>query len=171
MTIPSRRLRAQLSMYVPRDDAFELEAIRLLVDPVQSRLIPAHVTLCRESELAEISEIELARRLAASHLKPITLRFGPAEVFDGHGILLRCIEGEGEFQALREHVLGSRKIMAQAPHITLAHPRNPKSPGNSLSNTAQLPEVHSFSFSMVCLIKQQEDEPWTVIQEFQLECS
>lgn len=145
-----------------------LEATRQLLDPVQSRLIPAHVTLCREDELATITDSQLESRLTDSSLRPITLRFGQPEVFDDHGVLLACVEGEQEFHALREHVLGSRAIRRQSPHMTLAHPRNPRSMDNSWANIARIPQVGAITFSTVHLIEQNGDEPWKIIHEFKL---
>jgi 2'-5' RNA ligase len=160
--------RRQLSLYVPGNVATELEAVRRILDPIQSRLIPAHVTLCREDELGKISGSEVQDRLANPQLRPITLRFGRPEVFFGHGVLLSCIAGEEEFRGLREQLLGSRDLRDQRPHITLAHPRNPKSPGNCLSNTSRLPEVTSITFSTLCLIEQKGSEPWKLLQTFEL---
>jgi 2'-5' RNA ligase len=171
MNHSGRPIRRQLSLYVPPHAGVELEAARLLLDPVQSRLIPAHVTLCREDELVKVSEPELQARLADTRLKPVTLHFGRPEVFDGHGVLLACIAGEQDFRALREHVLGTSAIRRQAPHITLAHPRNPRSPDNCLSNTAHLPEVTSVTFSSICFIEQRGNEPWRVLQEILLQGS
>ena len=100
--------------------------------------------------------------------KPLTLQFGRPVVFQGHGILLPCIGGARDFQALREHVLGSCQIRHPAPHITLAHPRNPKSPDNCLANAEVLPEVMSIAFTNVCLIAQTGTTAWRVLQEFAL---
>jgi 2'-5' RNA ligase len=161
-------MRTQLSLYVPASAATGIEAVRRLLDPVQSRLIPAHVTLCREDELARVSRADLQSRLADFQRKPITLLFGRPEVFDGHGVLLPCIGGEEGFRSLREHVLGSKEIRRQAPHITLAHPRNPRSPNNIPSNTAQLPAIIEITFFTVSLIEQAGGEPWTLIQAFEM---
>lgn len=160
--------RRQLSMFVPRRFAAEIEAVRQIVDPVQSRLIPAHVTLCREDELGKISEAELGARLSSPHLKPITLRFGEPEAFHGHGILLSCIEGLDDFRALRQSLLGASDIRAQLPHLTLAHPRNPQAPGNSLDSAAGLRSLPPIPFSTICLIEQTRSEPWQVLRSVDL---
>jgi 2'-5' RNA ligase len=155
-------------MFVPGDVAIDFEELRRALDPIQSLLIPAHVTLCREDELNQISDSELRVRLSRVHLKSITLRFGRPEAFDGHGILLTCIGGASDFRSLREHVLGSITIREQRPHITLAHPRNPKSPGNSLARALSLPEVISITFPAIRLIEQHGVQPWKVLQQFKL---
>lgn len=161
-------LRRQLSLFVPGNSAEELEAVRRIVDPVQSGLIPAHVTLCREDEIGQLSLSEIQARLSNPKLEPITLRFGQAEAFLGHGILLNCIGGLNEFQALREQILGSREIRAHQPHITLAHPRNPKAPGNSLSAISSLRLPISIQFDQVSVIEQEGRESWRSLQSFLL---
>lgn len=156
-------------MYLPEPEAPELEAARRLLDPVQSSLIPAHVTLCREDELALVKSDALASRLNDIQAMSVTLYFGRPEVFQGHGILLPCIAGEEAFRSLREHVLGSRAIRRQSPHITLAHPRNPKSAGNCLANANVLPEVIIMTFINVALIEQTGATPWRVLQTYELQ--
>ena len=158
--------RKQLSMYVPPDAATELEDVRRAVDPVQSGLIPAHVTLCREDELGELESVKA--RLRRPPFKPLTLRFGRPVAFSGHGLLLECVGGGDQFRALREYLLASSRIRDQKPHITLAHPRNPKARGNSLSNTSALPEVIEVTFPSVCLIEQEADKPWRLLETYEL---
>jgi 2'-5' RNA ligase len=155
-------------MFVPNDAAVDFEKLRRTLDPVQSLLIPAHVTLCREDELNQMSESQLRVRLSQVRLKPVTLRFGRPETFDGHGILLNCIGGANDFRLLREHVLDSTTIMEHRPHITLAHPRNPKSCGDSLANASTLPEIISMTFRAIQLIEQHGVQPWRVLQQFEL---
>lgn len=159
-------IRKQLSLYVPADRAKEIENVREIVDPIQSNLIPAHITLCREDELHELSTIKA--RLTHIPLKPITLRFGTPEIFSGHGLLLNCIDGQGDFRLLREYLLASKNIKNQRPHITLAHPRNPKSNGNLLGNTSRLPEMIEITFSTIYLIEQTRNEPWRVLEKYEL---
>lgn len=143
--------------------------MRRLVDPVQSRLIPAHVTLCREDEICELPADELAKRLAQIQRASVTLRFGRPREFHGHGILLECIGGESAFQQLRESVLDSIDVRIQRPHITLAHPRNPRAIGNSLANAMRLPAIIAITFPSLCLIEQTGGEPWAVLREFGLD--
>jgi 2'-5' RNA ligase len=159
-------MRKQLSLYVPKDAAKDLEAVRNLVDPMQSSLIPAHITLCREDELEDLSTLK--HRLRHIPLKPLTLNFGKPEVFFGHGLLLNCLDGEDEFRALREYVLASKNIRNQQPHITLAHPRNPKALGNSLSNLSRLPEIIQITFPTIYLIEQEGNHPWQILERYEL---
>ncbi len=159
-------IRKQLSLYAPEPAAIPVEEIRRVVDPVQHRLIPAHVTLCREDELTDLERI--TDTLRGNSFAPVTLRFGKAEFFDGHGLILHCVEGETGFRALREALLGSADIRNQRPHLTLAHPRNPKAPGNALANTAGLPTPFSITFPTVFLIRQTGRQPWEILDRFPL---
>lgn len=158
--------RRQLSMYVPHDAAREIEAVRRIVDPIQSRLIPAHVTLCREDELGDLASV--LARLRGAPFKPLTLRFGKPVAFAGHGILLECVEGEDGFLALRQYLLASSRVREQKPHITLSHPRNPRSEGNSLNNASTLPEVIEVTFPGVYLIEQEGGRPWQLLEKYEL---
>jgi 2'-5' RNA ligase len=161
-------MRSQLSLFVPPRVSVGIEAVRRIVDPVQSRLIPAHVTLCREDELNGIGVADIAARLRDSRRGPISLRFGPPERFGGHGILMPCIAGTADFALLREVVLGTTGIRAHAPHLTLAHPRNPRAQGNDLSAVASLRDGVTVTFDEVQLIDQDADAPWVLRATFPL---
>jgi 2'-5' RNA ligase len=164
MRLPAAR--KQLSMYVPESVAKIIEIVRKTVDPIQSALIPAHITLCREDELEDNSKLH--DRLSSISFKPLTLRFGRPEIFLDHGLLLNCIEVADEFCLLREYLLDSKSIRNQTPHITLAHPRNPKSYGNSLGATAALPDIITINFSTIYLIEQEASEPWRIFARYEL---
>ena len=160
------KARIQLSLYAPRSSASELEDARRVLDPIQANLIPAHVTLCREDELQVVDLSALGSTLGSS--RPITLRFGSPEVFQGHGVLLPCIEGEDEFQELRKCILGAGLVRRQAPHITVAHPRNPRSPQNIPANLCAVPSGLVITFDRVQHIRQEPQTPWQVIAELPL---
>lgn len=153
-------LRRQLSLYLPDDAAAPIEAVRRVLDPAQHALIPAHVTLCRDDEVAGVAEATLRT------LPPLTLVFGRAVAFNGHGILLPCIAAEEAFARLRERLLGNARRLT--PHITLAHPRNPRAPGNTLDHAMTLPPQISVSLAEVSLIEQAPGEPWRVIDRYAL---
>ncbi|QEL55021.1 2'-5' RNA ligase family protein [Chromobacterium paludis] len=155
--VEAARLREQLTLFVPRVEGAPLEVVRRALDPVQAGLIAAHVTLCREDEIAGLSMERLFERLRG--MAPLRLAFGPAECFLGHGILLPCIEGEADFQAMRRAVLGSG-ARGHAPHLTLAHPRNPRAAGNSLLDTPGLPGAMTLMFGAVSMIRQHGEAPW-----------
>jgi 2'-5' RNA ligase len=157
-------VRRQLTLFVPAPYAAAIEAVRQVVDPVQHRLIAAHVTLCREDELAPLAHDELDARAGRSLAEPLVLAFGAPEPFDGHGILLPCVAGLGGFHALRRRVLGVPSPRAHRPHLTLAHPRNPVAPGNALDRAAALADLGPIPFDAVSLIEQHGHEPWRVLR-------
>ena len=152
--------RTQLSLFVPPSISADIEKVRRLLDPVQAALIPAHVTLCREDEL---EEVDLESPMSIIGAGSLTLKFGAPEVFAGHGVLLPCIEGEDRFGQLRRRVLGDRTIRQQAPHLTLAHPRNPRAPQNLPENLAAVPRGLVITFTHVQLIRQEGTAPWQII--------
>lgn len=161
--------RVQLSLFVPEPVATTLESVRRVLDPVQASLIPAHVTLCREDELAGVDEDVLRSRVGAA--RQIVLGFGAPEPFSSHGILLPCIAGEPEFQRLRQTILGTADARPSAPHVTLAHPRNPKALGNSLANAAALAGGTSATFEIVHRIEQVGSAPWRIVATYRLGAS
>ncbi len=161
--------RRQLSLYVPRAEGVLLEALRRALDPVQAGLIPAHVTLCREDELGQVPAMEIEARLRMAAAEPVTLGFGRPVSFEGHGLLLPCVAGEQAFHQLRIEVLGATAIRRHAPHITLAHPRNPPPAKGSLVDVMGLPENLSFTFVTIFSIEQVgATSPWRVLREFAL---
>jgi hypothetical protein len=162
---PTRR---QLTLFVPSPVAAHVESVRRVMDPVQSRLIPAHVTLCRSEELADVASDTLRTRLQEARSEPLTLRFGPPERFEGHGMMLGCTAGDHDFRKLREVLLGSVPERLERAHITLAHPRNPKAPGNLLANASVLEHGITVTFRTLALIEQQESDPWKVLETWEL---
>ncbi len=159
--------RVQLTLFVPEMEARAIEQVRAQLDPVQQRLIAAHVTLCREDELAEVPLQRL--RAAAVRPEPLTLGFGAPERFTGHGVLLPCVGGSAAFHRLRLLALGSEAIREQAAHITLAHPRNPVAIGNRTDRDIGLPTPMLITFTAISLIEQMDDGPWEVLDIFPLD--
>ena len=89
--------------------------------------------------------------------------------FDGHGVLLPCVSGEQAFHQLRREALGATAIRRHAPHITLAHPRNPAPAKGSLVDAMGLPDDLSFTFATIVSIEQIEAKlSWRVLREFTL---
>lgn len=155
--------RVQLSLYVPEPQAATINAVRRILDPIQNQLIPAHVTLCREDELESISFDEIKPRVAVFPLASLTLTFDRPQSFSSHGILLPCIAGEESFANLRRCLLGIARIRHHSPHITLAHPRNPKAIGNCLEIANQLPDRMQITFRLVFRIEQNGSDPWQIL--------
>jgi hypothetical protein len=164
----SETSRIQLTLFVPDSGASDLEAVRRSLDPVQARLIRAHVTLCREDELEGLGGAELEARVRAFEPGALTLRFGPPEIFHAHGVLLPCVEGQEAFQALRRWVLSSSTVRPHPAHITLAHPRNPRAAGNTPMNAAPLERGLAVTFPTVARIRQTGADAWEQLWEHRL---
>ena len=67
-------MRRQLSLFLPPDQRSVVEPIRQRLDPLQHAMIPAHVTLCRDDELATWPPVR--DRLASLKSISITMQFG-----------------------------------------------------------------------------------------------
>jgi hypothetical protein len=163
--------RRQLSLFVPEPVAAALDAARAILDPIQCGLIPAHVTACRDEEMHALLGGELEGAIDAASLGPIMLVFGRAVLFDDHGILLPCISGQEAFATFRARLLGTSLPRREAPHITLAHPRNPKSMGNDLGVALKLPAQIEIVFPEASLIEQRNGDRWRVLRRFRLRLS
>lgn len=59
-TLSMSTFRRQLSLFVPEPARGPVDAVRQALDPQQHALIPAHVTLCRESELDPWPQVHTA---------------------------------------------------------------------------------------------------------------
>jgi 2'-5' RNA ligase len=160
--------RRQLTLFVAEPLASVLDAVRRTLDPVQASLIAAHVTLCREDEIERTSAEALLNQLKSWRMGPITLAFGQLIRFAGHGVLLPCQQGSDEFQRLRRCLLGSQEVREHAAHLTLAHPKNPQSTGNTDSALAVCPNALELQFASVALIEQQGSKPWRLLEEASL---
>jgi hypothetical protein len=158
-------IRRQLTLFVAGPWASRLEALRRSLDPVQGSLIPAHVTLCREDEIEGTTPSVLFTRVESWEAGSITLAFGHPVRFSGHGVLLPCERGSGQFKRLRQWLLQDQHAREHGAHITLAHPRNPRSAGNTDPALAACPQALELQFGSVALIEQQGSEPWRLIQE------
>ncbi|MCC6244828.1 MAG: 2'-5' RNA ligase family protein [Gemmatimonadaceae bacterium] len=158
-------LRRQLTLFVPAPWCAHLDALRQTLDPIQASRIAAHVTLCREDEIAHADASSLLLRVTTWADGPLRLTFGSPQRFDGHGILLPCKHGAGEFHALREWVLNRSGVRTHAAHITLAHPRNPRAPGNTDAALATCQQSLELPFATVALIEQHGNAPWNIIQQ------
>jgi hypothetical protein len=158
-------IRRQLTLFVDEPWRTRLDALRRVLDPVQAGLIGAHVTLCREDEIETLGVDAIVSRIAAWPHGPIGLSFGEPERFGGHGVLLPCTHGSRAFHALRAWILQAEGVREHAPHLTLAHPRNPIAPGNTEQALAACPREVELHVGRVALIEQVGSAPWRVMQE------
>ncbi len=156
------RVRRQLTLFVPPPEGPALDALRARLDPVQAGLIAAHVTLCREDELQALGWPQLQERLDCWPFGALALVFGPAERFQGHGLLRPCTAGADGFQALRRWVLRNESVRVHPAHLTLAHPRNPVAAGNdepAFAACAKAPPLR-LTLATATLIEQAGASAW-----------
>jgi hypothetical protein len=158
-------IRRQLTLFVDEPWRSRLQQHRVVLDPVQAALIPAHVTLCRDDEVASLDEATFVKRVAAWPHGPLDLSFGAAQRVEGHGVLLRCVHGAGVFHTLRQWLLHDVEARGLGAHLTLAHPRNPRAVGNTDEVLAAVPTALALTFASVALIEQHGTAPWKVLRE------
>lgn len=150
-------VRHQASLYL--SDAAEIETLRQQFNPRQAELIPAHVTLCREDEVADWDLL----RKRASGLCPFELRleFGQA-VRSGDLVYLPVVNGEAEFQKLRGDLLGHRPRNHE-PHITVIHPRNGRCTDRDFEEIHRRASPFVHVFRRIRVIEQTSGGRWKTL--------
>jgi hypothetical protein len=149
-------IRTQASLYLV--DVPKVESIRRRFNPAQARLIPAHVTLCREDE-AE-SWHGLCERIQSLCPFELTLEFG-APIRNGNFVYLPPQTGEEDFHRLRCDLLDA-PVRRQDPHLTLIHPRN------GICDEAVFAEIHktirpfTHTFHHIEIIEQAKGGVWNI---------
>jgi hypothetical protein len=146
--------RRQASLYLT--DAPVVERLRARHNPFQAKLIPAHVTLCREDEVSDWGNFE--ERLKAVSPFSLTLRFG-VPLRDGNFVYMPVVEGAVSFQRLRKTLLGGNP-RSHSPHLTIVHPRNGTCDDIAFSDIAQAITSFEYTFGEAMLIEEQDDGVW-----------
>jgi 2'-5' RNA ligase len=158
------RTRRQLTLFVNKNDAIKIEAIREKFNPLQYALIDSHVTLCREDEIEDIDQV--MANLRSLDLTPITILFGPPQRFDqGKGVLLPAVGDNAPFHALRKAVMEgiSDNPRKHEPHITLMHPRNATCTNSVFEQIIRADLPIKLEFGHISLIQQTGDGAWQSI--------
>lgn len=162
--------RQQLTLSVAEKEAMAIEQIRHAYNSQQFDLIKAHVTLCREEEIANITRV--VQNLSKLQQNPITLSFGKAIRFaDGKGVLMPAIGNNAPFEALRASILQGliENPREHAPHITLMHPRNATCNDAIFAHIEQIALPQQITFKKISLIEQEIGEKWITLREFELD--
>jgi 2'-5' RNA ligase len=152
--------RRQASLYLPDgEDRRRIEILRRRFNPAQAAIIPAHVTLCREGEVADWDA--LADRARQLHPISIQLRFGPP-VREGNLVFLPATGPVEHFDDLRAALLvgGRNPPRRETPHITLVHPRNGTCDDEAFSQIRAAAMPFSVTFTAVMLIEQRNGGVW-----------
>ncbi len=163
------RTRLQLTLFL-HGQAPVIEEIRVRYNPLQAQLIAAHVTLCREDELAQLELIK--DNLSRLQLPwPLVIHFGPPQRFNqGKGVLLTAVGDLTDFAHLRRLVLAGTNSAPREhqAHLTLMHPRNSACTDEIFAQLLNYTFPSALTFSRVCLIIQTDQQPWKPLDEFSL---
>ncbi len=165
----NKRRRIQLTLFVDEKQSAAIERIRQKFNPLQYRLIRAHVTLCREDEIESFDNV--LYNLTSQVLPKISICFGKVTRFsEGNGVLLPVNDNLHSFRTLRSQVLHGiiEAPRNHEPHITLMHPRNSICTDEIFQQIIKINLPTIITFGKVSLIEQVEQEPWKIIQEFDL---
>ncbi len=161
--------RLQLTLFVDEKHSVAIESIRQKFNPQQYGLIKAHVTLCREDEIEPIEAV--LYNLTQQALPKISISFGKAIRFsDDNGVLLPANDNLHSFRTLRSQVLHGiiEAPRNHEPHITLMHPRNSTCTEVIYQQIVKITLPSLITFEKISLIEQIGQEPWKIIQEFDL---
>lgn len=162
-------IRRQLTLFV-NDTGGEIEFIRKQFNPLQSLLISAHVTLCREDEIEQIEKV--IQNLKSLKLDfPLKIRFDPVERFEDHkGVWLPGSKDNKQFQELRKSVLCAVTDAPRQhrPHLTLMHPRNSTCTDTIFDQIRLHTLPTELSFDEISLIEQKDGRRWTVADVFRI---
>lgn len=162
MNSAALRTRRQASLFL---DGFpHLEKLRRDFNPAQARLIPAHLTLCREDEVDDWDRLQ-ARILSLLPIQ-LELEFG-LPVREGNFVYLPIRSGAAAWDELRYRLLdcGNGPPRNQLPHLTLIHPRNGICTDQALAAIQRECEVFSTTFRSIRIIEQTGELPWQTIFE------
>jgi hypothetical protein len=161
------KIRRQLTLFVDDQESESIEQIRKKFNPEQYQLIKAHVTLCREDEIEDLTRVLI--NLEKLSLKPIVIHFeNPIRFSDGKGVMLLASDNNDEFQVLRKQILTGiiENPRNHKAHITLMHPRNSECTDEIYEEIEQQVLPRSIEFKKMCLIEQLNEEIWVVKKEF-----
>lgn len=154
---PDHQIRRQLTLFLPSAQRSLVEPVRKRLDPLQHTLIDAHVTLCRDDELLPLEVLD--QRFAKLNEIALTMHFGEPEVLDDGCVLVRPTRGAGQYQRLRQSILGP-SANAHGAHLTLLHPRHAAGVTYDLTAISRELAGLTVTFRSVALIEQTGPRPW-----------
>lgn len=162
-------IRRQLTLFVSKDDAATIEAIRRKYNLQQRELIDSHVTLCREDEIENI--VDVLHNLANLTKKSLLIYFGRVTRFDdGKGVLIPATNENEAFHELRKQVLKglNDNPKRHEPHITLMHPRNSTCTDKIFEEIKQVNLPSQLIFKSISLIEQVDGGQWKTLKTFKI---
>ena len=162
-------IRRQLTLFVDKKDAREIENVRIQFNSKQQELINSHVTLCREDEIENIAI--LLDNLQQLDTPKIIINFGEVKRFEnGSGVLLPGLGGNDQFHLLRSKVLAGlwTTIRRPEPHITLMHPRNSTCTDEIFTVIQKISLPTHLIFDTISMIEQVNGGQWQTLKTYQL---
>ena len=161
--------RRQLTLFVDKKYAHEIENVRRQFNPKQKELIDSHVTLCREDEIKNINAI--LDNLQQLDTPQIAITFGQVMRFEnGLGVLLPALGHNDQFHLLRSKVLKDLCVTIRRlePHITLMHPRNSTCTDEIFSVIRKIRLPTYLTFDTISLIEQINGGQWQILKSYKL---
>ncbi len=158
-------VRRQATLFLPSGVGDAVEVIRARLNPAQSRLIRAHVTLCREDEVADWDA--LVTRLA--QIKSLAVDLSFTELVRNGNLVFATVAGStNSFDEVRNALLSTETTLPRIhrPHITLIHPRNGKCDDATFAIAKDLFKPFSVRFNCITIIEQVDSGTWQEIAAF-----
>ena len=163
-----KNIRQQLTLFVAKKDAIEIEKIRNKFNPIQQNLIDCHVTLCREDEITNLDNV--LDNLKNLDSLVITIQFGQVRRFDNNkGVLIPAFGDNEQFHQLREKILNPIPVRRHEPHLTLMHPRNSNCTNEVFEEIKSINLPTNLKFDTISHIEQRDGGKWQILQTFNLQ--
>jgi 2'-5' RNA ligase len=162
--------RRQLTLFIRERDKETIEKIRKRYNPIQYQLISAHVTLCREDEIAPLDMV-IENMKSFKIDCPLKITFDPVDRFEGgSGVWLPASTENQSFHALRKQILSGIKDTPRPhqPHLTIMHPRNSTCTDSIFEAIKQYNLPTELSFDNISLIEQKSGGRWSIIDEYKI---
>ncbi len=159
-------MRKQLTLFLEPEQSVVIEGLRKTYNPKQYDLIKSHITLCREDEIIDITQIK--ENLAHLKFKPFKLALRGFKRFnEGKGVLIEVDDAKNHFKNLRIAVL--HKVVDHPrdhkPHITLMHPRNSTCTALIYETIEKSNLPQEIRISKISLIEQEMGKKWFTLDE------
>ncbi len=171
MIIPTEQnlTRRQLTLFISGGSEI-IEKIRQQFNPVQHKLISAHVTLCREDEIVQIDKVIKNIELIKFD-GPLKIIFDKVDRFEGgKGVWLTSSVDNKQFHELRREILKGLNDTQRyhQPHLTLMHPRNSSCTEKIFDEIKAFELPNEILFDKISLVEQNDGGPWKTINEYRL---
>lgn len=167
---PAQHLtRRQLTLFIS-GGIEQIEKIRKQFNPVQHKLISAHVTLCREDEIIQIEKV-IQNILVLKWSDPLKITFDPVYRFEGgKGVWLPSSTENTAFHELRKAILKglNDNPRKHQPHLTLMHPRNSTCTDKIFDQIKAYALPTELFFDKISLVEQNNGAPWKTISEYRI---